>query len=114
VLRITQGDQVTFNLTARSGAGALVDLTSATFSTQISGPNQTVVVFPNSQHTANPDQVNYKGQFTLALSSTDTSNLAWGSGLEVLTLILVNGTTPVYFHGPSILTVLQNIPAMQR
>lgn len=114
MLRITQGDQVTFNLTARSGAGSLVDLTNAVFTTQISGQNQTIVSFPNSQHTANPDQVNFKGQFTLALTSSDTLSLAWGSGLEIVTKILINGTAPVYFHGPSILTVLQNIPALQR
>lgn len=111
VLRITQGDAVTFNLTA-ANAGVPEDLTNASFSTQIRGPGQTIVTFPNSQHTANPDQVNFKGQFTLELSSSDTASLIPYIGLEILTTINLGGTTPVSFHGFNILTVLQNVPVL--
>ena len=110
-LVFTQGDQVVLNLTALQ-SGVPVDLTSAVFSTQIRGPNQTIVTFGNSQHTANPDQTNFKGKFTLSLSSTDTASLLPYSGLEILTQILIAGSNPIYFHGFNILTVLQNIPAI--
>lgn len=98
-----------FNLTAKNGAGAPVDLTGAVFTTQIRGPSGEVETFTNSQHTANPNQTTHKGEFTLSLSSMDTASLALGTGLEVVTKI-VQGASTVYFHGRRILTVLQSEP----
>jgi len=109
-LTITQGDTVTFNLTAKN-AGLPVDLTGAVFTTTMRGPGGLVRTFPNGQHTANPNQTTHKGEFTLALSAADTASLVVFSGLEVLTKIVIGAAT-VYFHGPDILTVLANVPAL--
>lgn len=111
MLRITQGDEVVFNLTAVN-AGSTVDLTGAVFSTSIRGPGGIIVTFPNAQHTANPDQVLHKGQFTLALTASDTASLVVYADLEVLTKILLGGTTPIYFHGMNLLTVQANVPQL--
>ncbi len=109
-LTITQGDTVTFNLTAKN-AGVAVDLTGAVFTTTIRGPGGVVRSFGNSQHTANPNQTAHRGEFTLALSAMDTASLVVFSGLEILTKIVI-GSATVYFHGPDILTVLANVPAL--
>lgn len=111
MLRITQGDgSVVFNFTAVNNAQP-VDLTGATFSTQIRGPGGTIRVFPNDQHTANPDQVLYKGKFTLALTKEDTDSLAVGPDHEVLTKITISSVV-IYFHGLSLLTVQPNVPVI--
>lgn len=110
MLKITQGDTVVFNLTAKNGQGALFDLTGAVFTTTIRGPAGTVREFPNGQHTAAPSQgTTGKGKFTLTLSMVDTASLALGSGHEILTKI-VQGASTIYFHGFRILTVLQPVP----
>lgn len=111
MLRITQGDDVLFNLTA-SNAGVPIDLTGAVFTTKILGPAGLIRSFANSQHTANPVQSGAtKGKFTLALSAADTASLLVYDGLEVLTKIVIGGST-VYFHGAHILTVQANIPQL--
>lgn len=110
-LKITQGDNPTFNLTAES-SGAPVDLTGAVFSTQIRGPGGFVNVFPNSQHTANPVQTGAtKGKFTLALTSLNTQALMIWEGLEILTTITIGGSV-VSFHGYRILTVTAAVPGL--
>lgn len=108
-LRISQGDTVTFQFTARNGLGQAVDLTGAVFTTFIQGPLNVPVSFPNSQHTAAPNQVTNKGMFTLDLSAMDTASLALGRDLEIVTQIVISAST-VYYHGENILTVLQNVP----
>ena len=111
MLVLTQGDgDIAFQLTAVNN-GLLVDLTGATFTTFIRGPSGTIVSFPNSQHQANVDQVNFKGQFTLTLSPADTASLAVGVGHEILTAIVISGVT-TNFHGFDLLTVLQNTPVI--
>ena len=109
MLIITQGDTAIFNLTAKSGDNTLVDLTGAVFTSYILGPLGVVKSFANSQHVANPDQINNRGQFTLTLSVTDTAALAIGEHKEVITKIVIGAST-IYFHGVNILTVLPNIP----
>lgn len=108
-LRISQGDSVLFNLVAENGASIPFDLTGAVFTTEIRGPGGTVVSFPNSQHTANPNQIGFTGRFTLALSAADTSSLAIGIGREIVTKV-VQGSSTIYFHGVNILTVLASVP----
>ena len=113
VLRITQGDVVTFNLRAVN-ADAPVNLTSAVFTTTIRGPGGVIRSFGNSQHTANPDQSNplTRGKFTLALTALDTASIVARDGLEVLTKIVLPGSITIYFHGADILDVQSNEPAL--
>lgn len=110
-LVITQGDQVVISLQTLN-SGLPVDLTGAVFTTTILGPNQTVVSFADGQHTANPDQINFKGWFTLALSGNNTQSLEIFTGLEVLTKVLIGGSVPNYFRGPAILSVLNSVPTL--
>lgn len=109
MIQFTQGDVVTLQLTATDGNGNPVTLTGASFTTQIKGPNGSIISFPNGQHTANADQVNYTGQFTLALSATDTANCGLGANKEIITQVLIS-SSPIYYRAFNILTVLPNVP----
>lgn len=106
----TQGDDTVLFLLATDDQGVPVDLTGASLSTQILGPNGAgPVVFPNSQHTIDPDQVANRGKFALALSSTDTGNCGIGQHKQIITEgALISGT--VYFQGVNLLTVYANVP----
>lgn len=109
-IAFTQGDTVTLSFTATDQLGNPVDLTGATFSTQINGPNTAgPVTFGNSQHTANPDQVNYTGQFTLALTSSNTAACGIGENKEVVTAITISAKLQ-YYLGQGILTVYPSPP----
>lgn len=109
MIQFTQGDTATLSLTATDGHGVPVDLTAATFTTSFRGEDGSVISFPNSQHTVNPDQVLYRGQYTLALSSSDTMSIPIGQNKEIISKI-VQGMSVIYYHGPSMVNVLQNIP----
>lgn len=110
-LQITQGDTAVFNLVATLGPTAsLFDLTAATFVTSITNADGTVATIPNGQHTANPDQVGAKGQFTLSLTSAQTLLLKTDKKKEIITQV-TQGVNVAYFHGPQLLTVVQNIPS---
>lgn len=109
MLKITQGDTADFNLTATLGDGTPFDLTGAVFTSFFRGPQGGVVSFPNSQHTANPDQVLFRGQFILSLSTDDTSSIPLGAHKELITRV-VQESSVVYFHGPNLVTVLSEIP----
>lgn len=108
-LAFTQGDSVVFNLIAEDGDGNPIDLTGAVFTSYIRGPIGSVVSFPNAQHTANPDQVNFTGQFTLALTTTNTSGLEIGNNRQLLTKI-VQSPGVTYFHGINLLNILAPVP----
>jgi hypothetical protein len=96
--------------TATNDQGVPVNLTGATFSTEINGPNSIgPITFGNSQHTANANQVNFTGQFTLALANTDTANLGEGINKEIITEVTIAGAT-TYFRGVSILNVYPSAP----
>jgi hypothetical protein len=110
MLTITQGDVVTLNLTAINN-GVTFDLTGAIFTTTVRGPGGVIRVFPNSQHTANPNQTTHKGEFQLALSSADTASLVVWEGLEILTKVVI-GSAILYFHGRHLLNVLSNQPQL--
>lgn len=108
MLVITQGDTPTLNMVAQSGDGALYDLTAASFKTRFQGPAG-IVEIPNSQHTANPDQVTNKGKFTIALTAINTAAIKAGVDLSVVTIV-TQGSTITTFRGQSILTVNPNEP----
>ena len=109
MIQFTQGDTALLNLTAEDGEGAPIDLTGAVFTTYIKGPNGVIASFPNDQHEANADQVTHKGEFTLALTTDNTTACGTGPGKEILTQIVLGGET-IYFHGVGILTVLPPVP----
>ncbi len=102
----TQGDTALLSLQATDGSGNPVNISGATFTTLIKGPNGVIASFPNSQHTivSAPD-----GTFTLALSTADTANCGLGDNKEIITKIVISSST-VYFHGPNTLNVLPPVP----
>lgn len=107
---LTQGDVATLNLKAVDVNGMAIDLSGASFTTYINGANgQAIQSFPNGQHTANPDQINFKGDFALALSAGDTALLGLSGHKEILTAVLVSSTT-IYFRGFNLLAVLPAVP----
>lgn len=108
-MQFSQGDNAILTLTAQDGNGNAINLTGATFSTQILGANGStlpIAVFGNSQHTITNSA---QGIFTLTLSATDTANCGLGTNKEVVTAITQSGNV-IYFHGPNVLTVLPNVP----
>lgn len=108
-INFTQGDTALLNLTAIDGNQNPIDLTGATFTTLINGSNGIVISFPNSQHTANPDQVNSMGQYVLALSTSDTASCGLGNHKEIITQIVIGATT-VYYRGFNTLQVYPPVP----
>ena len=106
MITITQGDSALLQLQAVDGNGNPVNITGASFTTLIKGPNGVIASFPNAQH-AIVSAAN--GQFSLALATTDTPNCGLGANKEIITLIVASGNT-TYFHGPNQLTVLPAVP----
>lgn len=107
-IEFTRGETPSIPLVAKDGTGALINLTGATFQTQMKGPNGQAVTFDNSKHTADADQSANKGQFILALNSTDSQSIGIGSGKEIVTKITISGVI-TYVRG-SILTVKSEFP----
>ena len=107
-LTFTQGDAPTLNLYAQDQNGNPINLSGATFSTQINGANGVgAVTFGNSQHTI----VNAStGQFQLTLATTDTQNCGEGQNKSIVTSITIGGSV-LNFWGNGILQVLAPNPA---
>lgn len=108
MLKFTQGDTPTLNLTAQTDSGDPVDLTGATFTTYLKGKVGAVVAIPNASHTANPDQVNFKGQFTVAITAVESAACLEGTNKEVVTKITIGAD--IVFYRAQILTVLTPNP----
>lgn len=106
MITITQGDYAVLEFTATDGDGVPVNLSGATFETQIKGPNGEVEVFGDSQHSIISA---VDGTFSLTLSTTDTASLGEGQDKTIITKI-TQSSHPVYFNGFNILTVYPNIP----
>jgi hypothetical protein len=108
-IEFSQGDTVTLALLATNDQGIPVNLTGATFSTQIQGYNVNgPVTFGDSQHTLG-NQTSNPGTFTLALASSDTANCGLGPNKEILTTVVINEASTC-FRGESILAVYPGIP----
>jgi hypothetical protein len=106
-ISFTQGDSAVLNLTATDGNGNPIDITGATFVTQIKGPSGSFITsFPNSQHSIVNGPL---GQYQLSLATTDTPNCGIGSNKEIVTQ-MTNGLTVLYLHGPGLLTVNPPVP----
>lgn len=109
-LTTTQGDTPLFAFQAQNGSGQPVNLTSASFQTQIKGVLGNVVTIPNSAHTLNVNQSGIgRGKFTVSLSSGDTQALEAGPYKEIVTRA-IQGSSITYMHGQGILTVLPAEP----
>ncbi len=105
-LQFSQGDVVTLNLNVTDGLGNPINLTGATFSTQILGPTGVIAVFGNSQHTI---VTAADGTFTLALSTSDTQACNNGNNKDVLTTVTIGGS-PIIYRGIGILNVYPPVP----
>ena len=97
----TQGDTALISLTAQG-----FNITGATLTTYVKGVNGALIAFANSQHTITDGP---NGKFTVLLATTDTAKCGAGPNKEIITKV-VNGSSTIYFHGPSILTVLIPTP----
>lgn len=103
-LKITQGDDVVFNLTAATGsAAAPMDLTGATLTTLIQGRSY------DSAHHAILNQTTNKGQYTLTLSAAETALLKVASAQEIITQCSQGGKM-TQLHGIGVLQVLSPVP----
>lgn len=103
---ITQGDTAVLELTAENGDGDPVDITGATFTTYIKGPNGVVASFPNDQHEIIDAEA---GRFNVELGSDDTEACGLGSNKEILTKI-VQGSSTIYYRGIGVLQVNPPVP----
>lgn len=106
-LEFSQGDEVTLELAATDDYGNPINLTGASFSTQILGANGVgPVTFPNGQHSIVSAA---SGTFSLALAATDTPNCGLGANKQILTTITIGGS-PTTYRGNNILTVYPEVP----
>lgn len=109
-VEFTQGDNIVIALQALDEEGNPVSLTNAVFVTQIAGVNGTYAIpFPNSQHVADPDQVNNTGNFTLTLSQSNTQACGVGTAKQILTMVTI-GTSATFYRGTDILEVYSPVP----
>lgn len=110
-LEFTQGDTVTLTLVACDQQGNPVTLSlGTTLQTQILGPNGVgAVTFLNAQHTI-LNQATNQGQFTLALSNSDTLNISEGANKQIVTEGVDLSGAVTYYRGVNILTVDPNVP----
>lgn len=107
----TQGDDVTLSFIATDDNSNPINLTGASLSTQILGPNGLgPVTFPNSQHTL-ANQTTNPGQFTLALGNAGANTAACdtGSAKQILTTAIIAAVSTTY-RGVNILTVYPPVP----
>lgn len=108
-IEFTQGDTATLSLIATDDQNNPINLTGATFQTQIQGANPNgPITFQNAQHTLG-NQTTNPGTFTLALADTDTPNCGEGSNKEIITQVVIAGAV-TYFRGVSLLTVYPSVP----
>lgn len=105
-LQFTQGDNVILNLSATDGNGNAINITGATFSTQILGAAGAVQTFANAKHAIVSAPL---GTFTLTLSAADTNACGQGVGKDLITALTISGNV-TYYRGTGILTVFAPIP----
>ena len=107
MIAFTQGDDaIIINLTAQDGSGNAIDISGATFETQILGASKSLVVIPNSQHTL----VNASlGKFQFTMTAAQTLACAPGQTKDITTKIISGGKT-IYYHGFGALSVYAEAP----
>ena len=105
--RFTQGDTAVLNFIATDGFGNVVNISGATFTSVVKGPNgSTNVVIPNSQHTITSGP---GGLFSVYFQTTDTAACGTGAHKDVITQIII-GSTTVWYRGTNVLAVYPAIP----
>lgn len=109
ILKVTQGESASLQLIAVFGNGVPFDLTGATLTTSVRGVNGFPIEFGNSKHIVNPDQLAYRGQFTLNLDEADTAAIPPDPNKEMILKVEKAGAT-LYFRGPSLLSVYYPVP----
>lgn len=100
MIEITQGESAVLQLTATIDEDETpLDLTGASFSSQVLGPNGKVVTFANAKHAIVSAAA---GTFTLTLDTSDTAlidvgrdkelvvSISQGAGLKVVRDLLLN------------------------
>lgn len=103
----TQNDTALLDFVATDDQGNVVDITGATFQTQILGVNgQDPATFDDGQHTILDAE---NGLFSLALAQSDTMECGIGLHKEILTQITI-GASVQMFRGVNILTVYSAEP----
>ena len=103
----TQGDTAALELVAVDDSGNPINLTGASFSTQILGANGVgSVTFPNGQHSILNASL---GQFTLALASGDTASCGEGANKQIITTLTI-GDIIETCRGVNLLTVYPPVP----
>lgn len=102
----TQGDTAVLNLTATDGNGNPINLTGASFTTYIKGPNGVISSFGNSQHAIVTAAA---GTFILSLAALDTAACGLGANKDILTVVVV-GQSTINYRGAGILTVYPPVP----
>lgn len=106
-LAFTQGDNAVLNLTATDGNGNPINITGASFSTQMLGPNgSAIATFANGKHSITNAAL---GQFSLTLGVTDTQSCGVGNNKDIVTAITLSGNV-TYFRASGILTVWPPVP----
>ncbi len=109
-ITFTQGDNnVVLNLTATDGNGNPINITGASFSTQILGPNNVgPVTFGNSQHALVSGPA---GTFTLTLANNggDTASCGIGENKDILTTVTLSSSV-INLLGRGILAVRPPVP----
>ena len=106
-LSFTQGNNpVNLNLVATDGNGNPVDITGASFTTQILGPLGAIVSIPNSQHTITNGPA---GAYTVALTLAQSQACNIGPNKDIL-LTAVQGSQTTTYRGQGILTVYPPVP----
>lgn len=107
MLTFTQGDAVVLQMTAKDGNGDPVNLTGASFTSYVRGSNGASNVSLNNSKHAIVDAVN--GQYSITLSTSDSAACGEGANKDLVTVVTI-GSTPIYYHGQGILTVLPPLP----
>ncbi len=108
-LEFTQGDYIALALLATDDLGTPQNLTGATITTLILGPNgEGPVTFSNSQVTLG-NQNTLPGTFVLTLGAADTANCGEGKNKQIISMVTIGGH-PVYYRSQNALTVYPNIP----
>lgn len=102
----TQGDAFTLDLIAYDQTGTPHDLTDSTFSSTFINEDGSILTIDNSAHTANPDQITFKGWFTMYFSGTQSLKVLRNSNF--LTKV-TQSPDILQFHGT--LQILSSLPS---